>query len=90
MCRALSPKRACALCGARSCDLFQQADDPYRVAQCKKCTLVYVDPFPPRTELEQHYDEDYYSLARGIYNLTGKNWTMAMKAFATKGYSEKV
>ena len=30
------------------------------------------------------------SLAHGIYNLTGKNWTMAMKAFATKGCSEKV
>jgi len=58
---ALSPKQACALCGAQSYDLFQQADGPYRVVQCKQCTLVYVDPLPPRTELEQHYDEDYYS-----------------------------
>ncbi len=27
-------------------------------------------------------------LARGIYNLTGKNWTMAMKGFAIKGSRE--
>lgn len=58
---ALSPKRACVLCGARSADVFQEADGPYRVVQCKQCTLVYVDPLPPQTELEHHYDEDYYS-----------------------------
>jgi len=50
---AMSPKRACVLCGAQSYDLFQEADGPYRVVERKHCTLVYVDPFPTRTELEE-------------------------------------
>ena len=58
---ALSSQRACVLCGARNADLFQEADGPYRVVQCKQCTLVYVDPLPSQTELEHHYDEAYYS-----------------------------
>ncbi len=57
----LSPRQACVLCGARSAELFQETDGPQRVLQCKQCTLVYVDPLPTRTELEHHYDEDYYS-----------------------------
>jgi len=61
MCPASTPKRACILCGSRSADLFQDTDGSNRVVQCNQCTLVFVDPLPPTNELEQHYDEAYYS-----------------------------
>ena len=61
MCPASTPEPVCILCGAREAELFQDADGPHRVVRCKQCTLVFVDPLPPTNELEQHYDEAYYS-----------------------------
>ncbi len=61
MCPASTPKPVCILCGAREAELFQDTDGPLRVVRCKQCTLVFVDPLPPTKELEQHYDEAYYS-----------------------------
>jgi ubiquinone/menaquinone biosynthesis C-methylase UbiE len=51
---------ACNLCGGRNCEVFEEAEPPFRVLRCRDCTLTFVHPHPKREQLAAHYDGDYY------------------------------
>lgn len=56
----ISTEINCNLCGQRSFKVIEDDEAPFKVLQCKNCSLVFVYPFPDRTELEEHYDDSYY------------------------------
>ena len=49
----------CNLCGQKDFKVIEE-EAPYKVLQCESCSLIFVYPFPGRTELEEHYDKSYY------------------------------
>jgi 2-polyprenyl-3-methyl-5-hydroxy-6-metoxy-1,4-benzoquinol methylase len=51
---------ACNLCGGNETSLVQACEPPYSVVKCVKCGLVYTNPQPDFTVLEDHYQEEYY------------------------------
>ncbi|HTU03198.1 MAG TPA: class I SAM-dependent methyltransferase [Candidatus Sulfotelmatobacter sp.] len=50
---------ACNLCGAGDVRILETSADGVRVVQCRKCGLIFLDPFP-RYDAAAHYDEAYY------------------------------
>jgi 2-polyprenyl-3-methyl-5-hydroxy-6-metoxy-1,4-benzoquinol methylase len=56
----LSGEATCNLCGQKSFKVIEEDEPPFRVVQCKNCTLVFVHPLPSMTVLEEHYDDTYY------------------------------
>lgn len=56
----ISTETNCNLCGQKSFEVIEDDEAPFKVLQCKKCSLVFVYPLPDRTELEEHYDDSYY------------------------------
>jgi SAM-dependent methyltransferase len=51
---------SCNLCGGMSCEVYDEAEPPFRVLRCRACTLTFVHPHPVREQLAAHYDQDYY------------------------------
>lgn len=83
----------CELCGADNTRLLFRARDTllgraelYRVVQCRRCGLAYLNPRPSRAAMAQHYPADYFNdlggsgvsssatrrvLKNALYRLTG-------------------
>jgi 2-polyprenyl-3-methyl-5-hydroxy-6-metoxy-1,4-benzoquinol methylase len=51
---------SCNLCGSSETSTVQACDPPYNVVKCRSCGLVYTNPQPDFTILEDHYQEEYY------------------------------
>lgn len=58
----------CVLCGGQDLVPFLKARDfhygnvgQYQLAQCRQCSLVFLDPMYNEAELSQFYPQDYYS-----------------------------
>ena len=57
----------CPLCGVDdtrflfwSSDLWYRFPGNFRVVQCKKCGLVYVNPRVPPSQIDKYYPDEYY------------------------------
>jgi 2-polyprenyl-3-methyl-5-hydroxy-6-metoxy-1,4-benzoquinol methylase len=61
---------ACPLCGgARHHLVFNRFDhthqvtsEPFRIVRCQDCRFVFVNPRPDRTEIHNHYPEEFYEV----------------------------
>lgn len=51
---------SCNLCEGTDFRMIEDDEPPFKVLQCKRCSLVFVNPFPNGTGLEDHYDQNYY------------------------------
>ena len=56
----ISTETNCNLCGQDEFKVIEDDEVPFKVLQCKNCSLVFVYPLPDRSELEEHYDDSYY------------------------------
>ncbi len=57
----ISTEANCNLCGQEKSKVIEDDEAPFKVLQCKNCSLVFVYPIPDRTQLKEHYDDNYYS-----------------------------
>jgi 2-polyprenyl-3-methyl-5-hydroxy-6-metoxy-1,4-benzoquinol methylase len=51
----------CNLCGRSHFKTIEDHEPPFKVIQCTYCKLVFVNPFPEKASLAEHYDENYYT-----------------------------
>jgi len=51
----------CNLCGGNQFKVIEEDEAPFKVLQCRKCSLVFVYPHPVPSALTGHYDEGYYA-----------------------------
>ncbi|HZM00469.1 MAG TPA: class I SAM-dependent methyltransferase [Planctomycetota bacterium] len=53
----------CLFCGVTD-ERLRFRDEPFRVVQCRRCGLTYVNPRLPSEQLHQLYQEEYWASAR--------------------------
>jgi len=50
----------CNLCGRQNQFKVIEDGEPFKVLQCKECSLIFVYPYPDPGELVEHYNHNYY------------------------------
>jgi 2-polyprenyl-3-methyl-5-hydroxy-6-metoxy-1,4-benzoquinol methylase len=56
----ISETVSCNLCGHKYYKVMENDETPFRVVKCKKCSLVFVHPYPNYEKLKRHYADNYY------------------------------
>jgi 2-polyprenyl-3-methyl-5-hydroxy-6-metoxy-1,4-benzoquinol methylase len=71
------PVQRCALCGRTTWEMLERVMQT-RVVRCS-CELVFVSPQPPRSVIEQAYDQDYYAPWEEQRNHRDQIWKERMR-----------
>jgi SAM-dependent methyltransferase len=73
---------ACDLCGSGQDRTFltlpdtimETSDHTYRLAECRSCGLIYLNPRPYEWEILRYYPESYAPFVRNKWSARARNW----------------